>query len=338
MQFRAARFFAGDLEGVEVEDTNIVVDDEFLRPDREISPSFGAQIGLDDENATRLQAGQRIRVPEDVGVGRKNDVHIDVFAVDANRLRRGGEIVGRRLTLLFRTVFRIGLDVVAEKFKERHRQILAGSDRAPAAHRMHAHRNGALGQQIGILGTANSHFLDPRIGILQFLLMHFVLGIERVADKIDRQVEKFAMSAIRHHVFNSADQGFRLHVARTQAETAGVEARHVARTEAGVIRIGTIDFRQRAVFQCLAQCRPQFAHQRQILGQRLVSTLKHGNTLLATHDMTQQVARERTIHGDIDHADLDVSGRTQVIGNHLGLHDHRTHADDQVIGIGRLVG
>jgi hypothetical protein len=106
LQLGGAGLLAGDLEGVEVEHADLVVDDELLRPEREAGPGLLAEVGLDDEEAALLQARERVAVAEHRRVGREHDVDVDVFAVDADRLRRRREVVGGGLALLLRTVLR----------------------------------------------------------------------------------------------------------------------------------------------------------------------------------------------------------------------------------------
>ena len=70
-----------------------------------------------------------------------------------------------------------------------------------------------------------------------------------------------------------------------------------------------------AVLDALDQRGADFAHQRQIFGQRLVGTLQHDHALLAAQHLAEQVAREGTEHGQIDHADLELARLAQVVGD-----------------------
>jgi hypothetical protein len=338
LQLGGPGLLAGDLEGVEVEHADLVVDDELLRPEREAGPGLLAEVGLDDEEAALLQAGQRVAVAEHGRVGREHDVDEDVFAVDADRLRRRREVVGGGLALLLRAVFRIGLDVPAEQFEQGHRQVLAGGDRAPAADRVHAHGDRALGQQVGVFRAAHAQFADARILVGDVLLMHLVLRVDRITREVDREVEELALRTVRQHVLHRADQRLGLQVARSEPVAARVQARHVPRTVVRIVGIGKSGPRlpnraRHAVLDAFHHRSAHFAHQRQVFGQRLVGALQHRDALLALEHMAQQVAGEGTEHGQIDHADLELARFAQVVRHRLGLYDHAAHADDQVIGI-----
>ncbi len=93
--------------------------------------------------------------PNTLGSGRHHHVHEVVLAVEPDRLRGRGQIVGGRLALLLGTVLGVGLDVVAQQVEQGHGQVLAGGDGAPATHRVHAHGDRPLGHQVGILAAAN---------------------------------------------------------------------------------------------------------------------------------------------------------------------------------------
>ena len=65
-----------------------------------------------------------------------------------------GQVIGRGQALLLRAVFRIGLHVEVEQFADERGDDLVGRDRAEAADGMAAHREGALGTQIGVFARA----------------------------------------------------------------------------------------------------------------------------------------------------------------------------------------
>ena len=108
---------------------------------------------------------------EDVGVRRKHHVDIEVIAVDADGLGRGGQVIGGRLTLLLRPVLGVRLDVIAQQIEQRHRQVLARGDRAPAADRMHADRDAVLRHQVGVFGAVDSEILHACVGVRDLDLM-----------------------------------------------------------------------------------------------------------------------------------------------------------------------
>ena len=333
LQVGIGRFFARDLERIQIEHADAVVHDVLLRGERESRPHRfrRGEVALDDEHAVLLQAGQRVGVQEHLRVGRQRHVDAAVFAVDADRFRRRRQIVGGGLALLFRTVFRVGLDVPAEQFEQGHRQVLAGGHRAPAADRVHAHRDRALGHQVGIFRTAQRHLPDARVGGLQFLLAEFLFRRGRlVAHEIHRQVEELALGCAGQHVLHGGDQALRLQVARTEAVTAGIKRRHVLR--AGIARILGIRI-VAPVLDAFGDGGTHFAHQRQIFRQRLVGTLQHRHALFALEQLAQQVAGKGAEHSEIDHADLDLARLAQPVGNDCRLHRHAALADDEVVGI-----
>ena len=336
LQLGAAGLLAGDLERVEVEDADLVVDDLLLRPARERGPGALAQVALDDEHTALPQAGQRVGVAEHGRVRRQHDVDVDVLAVHPDRLRRRRQVVGRRLALLLRAVLRVGLDLPAEQLEQRHRQVLAGRHRAPAADRVHAHRDRALGHQVRVLAAAHDHVGGVRVAGLDRLLVQLVLRVRRVAGDVDRDVEERLLRAARQHVLDGADQRLGLQVARAQAEAARVQPRHLLRRDRRVVLVRLGVRAGQAVLQRLGQRGAQLAHQRQVLGQRLVGALHHDHALLAAQRLADQVARERTEHRDVQHADLQLARLAQVVGDGLGLHDHAAHADDDVLGVLQL--
>jgi hypothetical protein len=99
-----------------------------------------------------------------------------------------------------------------------------------------------------------------------------------------------------------------------------------------------LPLRRGTVLQALGHRGAHLAHQRQVLGQRLVGALQHRHALLALEDRAEQVAREGAEHGQVDHADLQLARLAQVVGDGLGLHDHAAHAEDQVVGVLAAVG
>ncbi len=342
LQVGVGGLVAGDLEGIQIEHPDALLDDGLLDMDREGGPDLvgGRQIALDDEHAALGQAGDGVGVQKDLRVGRQHHVDVGVFAVDADRFRRGRQVIGRRLAFLLGAIFRIRLDVPAEQLEQGHGQILACGHRAPATDRVHTHGDGALGHQVGILGAAQGQLVDARIGLLDVLDLDFLLGIGRLfAGELHGQIIERALGAGRQHVLDGGDQAFRLQVARAQAVAAGVQARHVARpAECSIAGIGFLTFLSETVLHALVDRGAHFAHQRQVFGQRLIGTLQHRDALLAFQDMAQHIAREGTEHGDVCNANPDLAVLAQPVGHGLGLHGHGTHADDDVVGIVATVG
>ncbi len=73
-------------------------------------------------------------------------VHVDVRVGD-------GQVIGRRQALLLGAVLRIGLHVLAEDVAGDGGDDLVGRDRAEPADRVAAHREAALGPQVGVVGS-----------------------------------------------------------------------------------------------------------------------------------------------------------------------------------------
>ena len=71
LQFRVCCLFAGDAKGIQIEQSDAVVDHDMLKALGNLRPHVLRFLGraLQDENAAFLQAGERIGMLEDVGVG-----------------------------------------------------------------------------------------------------------------------------------------------------------------------------------------------------------------------------------------------------------------------------
>ena len=336
LQLRIGRLFTGDLEAVDVIDADLVLDDVSACRRREARPDLLGivEARLDDEAPSPIQSGKRVGVGEDVRIRAQDHIDIGVFAVEPNRLGCGGEEIGGRLTLLLRAVLGIGADVETQQVIECHRQVLAGRDRAPAADRVHAHRDGTLGQQIGILAAAQCELADVRIGVLQTLDADLVLGVEGCADEVDRQIEELTVRGAGEHVLDRGDQALGLQIARAQTIAARIEPRHVALTVDGVIRVGqALALLHTSVLQALGQSGADLAHEGQVFGQRLVGALEHGHALPALEHRPDEIAREGAIHGQVHHADLELAGLAQIVRDRFGLGDHAALAEDEVVGI-----
>ena len=195
---------------------------------------------------------------------------------------------------------------------------------------MHARGDRALGQQVGVLAAAQRKVSDLRVVIQQLLLTDLGLRVFGLAHEVHAQVEEFLVLAVFQHVLDRGDQALGLQIARAQAVSTGVQARHVLGLVAGVlgVLVGI-----HAVLQALGQRGAHLAHQRQVFGQRLVGALEHHHALLALQRLADQVAGEGSVHGQVEHANLEFAAAAQVIGDCVRLHHHRTLADDHVVGI-----
>ena len=155
----------------------------------------------------------------------------------------------------------------------------------------------------------------------------------RLAHEVDAEVEELAALALGQHVLDGGNQAFRLQVTRTQAVGAGVECRRVLDLFiGGVGRIGQLAVGL-AVFHAFGYRGANLAHQRQVLGQRLVGAFQYRYALLALEQLAQQIAGEGAEHGGVDHADLELAGFTQIVCYCLGLDNHRAHTKDDIVSI-----
>ncbi len=341
LQFGVGRLVARDLETVHVEDADVVVHDDLAVAARYGGPEFVriARVALHDQHAALLQAGHRVGVLEHVGIGRQHHVHVGVLAVDANRLGRCRQVVGGRLALLLRPVLRVGLDVVAQQVEQRHGQVLAGGDGAPAADRVHAHGDAVPGHQVGILAAAQGQIGHVRVGVEHRLVIDFLLGRHHgLAHEIDGQVELPLLLAVRQHVLDRGDHALGLQVAAAEAERAGVQFRQVLELPVALQPRVHRAVVAAPVLQALAQRGADLAHDRQVDGQRLVGALQHRHALLALEHPAQQVAREGPEHDEVDHAHLHAALLAQPVGDRLGGRDQAALAEDQVIGVVSTVG
>ena len=83
--------------------------------------------------------------------------------------------------------------MVAEQLEQRHRQVLAGGDRTPAAHRVEPHRDAVLRHQVRVLAAVHGEFAYVRVRLLDRLLVDLLLRRERLLpQEIDRQVKELA--------------------------------------------------------------------------------------------------------------------------------------------------
>src|SRR5207302_8514401 len=103
-------------------------------------------------------------------------VHVDVRVAD-------GQVIGRRQALLFGAVLRIGLHVLAEDIAGDGGDDLVGGDAAEAADRVAAHRETALGPQVGVFrffqsqGVIDAHAEE----VLAVRVHHVVDGGDNIA-------------------------------------------------------------------------------------------------------------------------------------------------------------
>jgi len=90
LQFGAGCLLAGDTEPIDEIHLDLVLGDEALRMLGDEFPDFFrlGLIRLDDKHPAIFQAKQRIRMGENVRVGRHHDVDVGVLAVEPDRLGR----------------------------------------------------------------------------------------------------------------------------------------------------------------------------------------------------------------------------------------------------------
>ena len=341
LQFDVGGLFAGDPESVHEEHADVVFDDETLCLHRNTRPGRVGigQFRLHDEHPALLETEHRVRVGEHIGIRRHHHVDEGVLAVQTDRFRRRGQEVGGWLPFLLRSVLRIGADIEAQQFVQRHRQVLAGGDRTPATDRVHAHRDRTLGQQVRVFAAAQRQLTHPGIAVGDLLHTDLVFRICRLAHEVDAQVVELAPLSLRQHVLDRRDQSLRLQIARPQSVGAGVQRRQVGMP---VLRIGRIGLHAFVcavpILQALAQRRAHLAHDRQVFGQRLVGALEHRDTLASAQYPANEVTRERPEHRQVDDPYLDPARVAQVVDDRLGLHDHAALPDDQVFRIVDPVG
>ena len=222
--------FPRDLESVQVVNLDLLVDDDLLVRGRDALPHLFRRflVALDDEDAAFFQAGQCVGVPENVRIRRQHHVHVEVLAVDLDRLWRRRQVVRRGLAFLLGAVLGIGLHVVAQEIEKRQREVLARRDCAPATDGVKPHRDAVLGHQVGVLRSPNRQLLDLGIRVLNRLLIHLLLRRDRlVPQEIDRKVEQLFPRPLLEHVLYRAHDALGLEVAASHAEGAGVEGRRV---------------------------------------------------------------------------------------------------------------
>ena len=162
---------AGDSESVEQEEPDVAIAERAAgRQWNRTGEGFGGGVTLNHERAAVGEAGQRVRVTEDVRIGRKDDVDVAQLAVEPDRLLREGRVERRRLALLFRAVLRVRLDVQIEQLEHRAGDVLSHRDRAPSANGMDAQRDGAGREQIRVAHGRQRQVAERRIPVRQLLL------------------------------------------------------------------------------------------------------------------------------------------------------------------------
>ena len=143
------RLLPRDRERVEHVELDVPLADRRARAGRQRAPErVRREVALDHEHAAVGEPVERIAVAEHVRVGREHDVDVLQLAVQQDRVVREHRVERRRLPLLLGAVLRVRLDLEPEQLERRHREVLAHRDRAPAAHRMDAHRGRSLRQQV----------------------------------------------------------------------------------------------------------------------------------------------------------------------------------------------
>ncbi len=203
-QLGVGGLFAGDLERVNEKDLQILLFDLAPRTRRKHLPLlFRRQVALDHEHTTLAEPGQRVGVPEHVGIGRQHHVDILELGVEPDRLARQGPVERRGLAFLLRAVLGVRLDMPPQQLERGHRQILARGDGAPTADRMNADRHRALGHQVDVADRIEGELGDVRIGLEQTLLPDLQLGQPRaLTHKIDPEIKRPLATAARQHVLD----------------------------------------------------------------------------------------------------------------------------------------
>ncbi len=336
LQFGVGGFLAGNFETVYVIQADVVVNDDFLVGFGNIGPDLRRCLAfaLDDEHAAFFQTGQRVGVLQYVGVGREHHVHKEELAVHADGFGGRRQIVGGRLAFFLGAILGIGLDVVAQQVEQRHGQVLARSDGAPAAYRVETHRDGALRHEVGIFRTPHRQLFHMRICLLQRLLISALFGrVRHVADEVNGEVKHFFLLAFRQHILYGADDALRLQVAAAHAERTGVNSRHIGSAVAFQFGIRDATFGGSTVFEAFGEGGPHFSGDGRVNGQRLVQALQNGDAFSTFQHLGDEVGGERPEHDQIHHAYFNAAGFTQVVHHGFGAGYDAALPQNQIIGV-----
>ena len=122
---------------------------------------------MHEHHAVIRESGQRIFQIECVDIVERNELDVFELGMDADVVFCDGQVVGRRKTLLFRSVFWISLNVHTEDFASDGRDDLVCGDRSVSAYRVAAHRERAWRSHVRIVRHGQSSFVldsDREIG------------------------------------------------------------------------------------------------------------------------------------------------------------------------------
>ena len=266
-KFRLGGFSQSNSEAVYGKDLDLFTANDPLRRFRKTVPEFFAfEFALDDKHTLFTQSRQGVGMQKDIRIGRQHHADVFEFAIQAQGLFGQHGVEGRRLAFLFRTVFRVGLDVHAQQFGRGHRQVLAHGNGAPATHGMNADFHGIFGKQVQIPGRRQRQVGDMRVIGQNLFLPDLHFGQACIfLNKIKAEVKLTLPSSILEHVLNRGDNVARLQVTAAQAKAAGIEIRNLIGAQRGQARIrpaGIGAIAGPAVFSSLGHGRTDFANHR----------------------------------------------------------------------------
>ena len=306
------RHLARDLFGVEVEEPDAAVDQFGLRRHREAVPDRGRrrQPAAHDERAPGPDLRQRCDIPAGVG----SDQHVDRQRprVDAQRSVGEGEHDSCRRRA--RAQQGPALDAGAGFLRQRLRQAAgdgarlvrrAGVDAQAEHTRCRGFRIGRERQCAAIAGCFSAAAGEDEASVLCLR---------------------------RQHVVDRGDDGARQAPAELGPAVPREQRGQVLPAIRRVARMWQRS-RSRPVFEALAEAGADFAHQRSVLGERLLAALEHGHAALALQQGSDELAGEGTEHRHIDDADAQPARAAQMVGDGFGGAGEAAHGDDQVLGV-----
>ena len=109
-------------------------------------------VRLHEDGAPFDESLERCRAEDGGRIVDADQVHLLQLAMNVDVRVGDGQVVGGRQALLLGAVLGIGLHVLAEDVAGDGGDDLVGGDGAEAADRMAAHREAAVGPQVGVLG------------------------------------------------------------------------------------------------------------------------------------------------------------------------------------------
>jgi hypothetical protein len=294
----------------------------------------GLLVALDDEDPAPGETEERVGVLEHVGIGREHDVDVHEGAVQPHRLVGEHAEERGRLPLLLRAVLRVGLHVEAEQLEQGEADALAHGDRAPPPDGVDAQGEGPLGKQIRGLHPLEREVDEGRVG-LGHLPLPLVerLRVRVRAQEVDAQVELAASPPPREHLLHGGDDVPRLCIPAAEPEAGRVEVGNLVGPDHRQIGVGQVSVAGTAVLGGLRQRGPDLPQQRCVDGERLVDPLQDQDAETAAQVAADQVRREGTEHGQVQHADPEAARVAQVVADRLGVLDDRPLSDDHVLGV-----